>query len=214
MYRADIDGMILWFPNFQFVWSPDNYNVHRSGWDMSTQLTFPKPGLFARATISAVSADYAGPVARRAGRLPAPRHRLDLRRHQRVAGVTANLTTLYAGDRRTVQGSALNSLAPYWLTNAQATVRIANGPWPLDALLGVDDLLDDPRRSALRLPVPRPHAAARTPHPPRLHRLIAASTSAPPPPPLTARRTPCSASARSTDPLCSHSSWPSPHARR
>jgi vitamin B12 transporter len=153
VYRADVDGMILWFPNFQFVWSPDNYNVHRSGWDTSTQLTFPKLGLFARATVSAVSADYAGPVL--GGQVAyQPRITGSISAGIIRGRVTANLTTLYVGDRRTIQGSSLNSLAPYWITNAQATVRIERAPWPLDALLGIDDVLDE--RAALLFDYPYP----------------------------------------------------------
>jgi hypothetical protein len=152
-YRADVDGMILWFPNFQFVWSPDNYNVHRSGWDTSTQLTLAKLGLFARATMSAVSVDYAGPVL--GGQVAyQPSVTGSISAGITRGRVTANLTTLYVGDRRTIQGSSLNSLAPYWITNTQATVRIESGPWPLDALLGVDDLLDD--RAALLFDYPYP----------------------------------------------------------
>jgi vitamin B12 transporter len=153
VYRADIDGMILWFPNFQFVWSPDNYDVHRSGWDTSTQLTFPKLGLIARATVSAVSVDYAGPVL--GGQVAYQPHVTGSISAGVTRGrVTANLTTLYVGDRRTIQGSSLNSLAPYWITNAQATVRIESGRWPLDALLGADDLLDG--RAALLFDYPYP----------------------------------------------------------
>ncbi len=153
VYRADVDGMILWFPNFQFVWSPDNYDVHRSGWDTSSQLTFPKLGLLARATVSAVSVDYAGPVL--GGQVAyQPRVTGSFSAGISRGRVTANLTTLYVGDRRTVQGSSLNSLAPYWIANAQATVRIESGPWPLDALLGIDDLLDD--RAALLFDYPYP----------------------------------------------------------
>jgi hypothetical protein len=33
-YRANIDGMILWQPNFQFIWSPSNFDVRRSGWEV------------------------------------------------------------------------------------------------------------------------------------------------------------------------------------
>ncbi len=153
VYRADIDGMILWFPNFQFVWSPDNYDVHRSGWDTSTQLTFPKLGLFARATVGAVSVDYAGPVL--GGQVAyQPRLTGSISTGISRGRVTASLTTLYVGDRRTVEGSSLNSLAPYWIANTQATIRIASGPWPLDALLGVDDLLD--ARAALLFDYPYP----------------------------------------------------------
>ena len=153
VYRADVDGMILWFPNFQFVWSPDNYDVHRSGWDTSTQLAFPRLGLFARATASAVSADYAGPVL--GGQVAyQPRVTGSIAAGISRGRVSASLTTLYAGERRTIQGSSLNSLAPYWITNTQATVRIESGPWPLDALLGIDDLLDD--RAALLFDYPYP----------------------------------------------------------
>lgn len=153
VYRADIDGMILWFPDFQFVWSPDNYDVHRSGWDASTQVAFPRIGLSLQATLSAVSADYAGPVL--GGQVAyQPRVTGSISAGITRGRVTANLTTLYAGDRRTIQGSALNSLAAYWITNARATVRVANGPWPLEALLGVDDLLA--ARAALLFDYPYP----------------------------------------------------------
>lgn len=153
VYRADVDGMILWFPNFQFVWSPDNYDVHRSGWDANTQLTLPKLGLFARTTVSAVSVDYAGPVL--GGQVAYQPHVTGSISAGVIRGrVTASLTTLYVGGRRTIQGSSLNSLAPYWIANAQATVRLATGPWPLDALIGADDLLDD--RAALLFDYPDP----------------------------------------------------------
>jgi vitamin B12 transporter len=153
VYRADVDGMILWFPNFQFVWSPDNYDVHRSGWDASTQLTYPGLGLFVRATVSAVSVDYAGPVL--GGQVAyQPRVTGSISAGVTRGRVTASLTTLYVGDRRTIEGSSLNALAAYWITNAQATVRISSSPWPLDALLGIDDLLDD--RAALLFDYPYP----------------------------------------------------------
>jgi len=44
VYRADVTGMILWFPDFRFIWSPDNYDVRRAGWDGSTELSIPRLG--------------------------------------------------------------------------------------------------------------------------------------------------------------------------
>jgi len=106
-----------------------------------------------RLMVSAVSVDYAGPVL--GGQVAyQPRVTGSISAGITRDRVTANLTTLYVGDRRTIEGSSLNSLAPYWITNAQATVRIESGRWPLDALLGVDDLLDD--RAALLFDYPYP----------------------------------------------------------
>jgi outer membrane cobalamin receptor len=158
VYRADVTGMILWFPDFRFIWSPDNYDVRRAGWDGSTELSLPRLGLRLRATVSDVSVDYVGPVL---GGQVAYRPRVTA---ATAAGITrgrvsAELTTQYIGDRRTVQGSTLNTLAPYWVTDVHATVSLVRRVWPLDATLGVDDVFDD--RAALLVDYPYPGRTVR-----------------------------------------------------
>lgn len=152
-YRADVTGMILWFPNFRFVWSPDNVDVTRRGVDATGEIAFPTLGAAIHGTITDVAVDYADPVL--TGQV------VYRPRVTASAGVTetrgrlhAELTTRYIGDRRTVQGSSLNSLGAYWITDVHATLRIVGGRFPLDALGGVDDVFD--HRAALLIDYPYP----------------------------------------------------------
>jgi vitamin B12 transporter len=164
-YRANVDGMILWFPDFRFVWSPQNTNVHRYGWDATATLS--ALGASIRGTVTDVAVDYA--TSALAGQV--------VYRPRVSAAVTASLTrwrvgldvtTRYIGDRRTVQGSPLNTIGAYWLTDAQLTLRVL-GPFDLQA--GVDNAFD--RRVALLFDYPLPARTWRVGF--RLHTL---STSA------------------------------------
>jgi outer membrane cobalamin receptor len=151
VYRADVDGMILWFPNFQFVWSPENTNVTRSGWDGSGELAFLRGAIVAHGAVSDVAVEYAGPAL---GGQVAYRPRVSGGAGVRgtYSRVTVDWTSRYIGDRRTVQGSALNSLAGYWISGVHLTVRVLGGTWPVDVFGGVDDVFD--RRADLLVDYP------------------------------------------------------------
>lgn len=51
-YRGDIEGMIVWLPDFRFVWSPRNQNVRRRGAEVSARLRRPSAGLDLRGHMS------------------------------------------------------------------------------------------------------------------------------------------------------------------
>ena len=147
-YRANVDGMILWFPDFRFVWSPQNTNVHRTGWDATVDLS--GFGASLRGTITDVAVDYAenalsGQVVYR------PRVSAAVTTSITRWRATFDVTTRYIGDRRTVQGSPLNTIGAYWLTDALMTVHVIG---PVDVLAGVDNAFD--RRVALLFDYPLP----------------------------------------------------------
>jgi outer membrane cobalamin receptor len=147
-YRSNVDGTILWFPDFRFVWSPQNINVHRYGWDATA--TVSAFGAAIRGTITDVAVDYAtsalsGQVVYR------PRVTAALTTSITRWRATMDVTTRYVGDRRTVQGSALNTIGAYWLTDAQLTLRVLG---PFDVLAGVENAFD--RRAALLFDYPLP----------------------------------------------------------
>jgi outer membrane cobalamin receptor len=151
VYRADVSGMILWFPNFQFVWSPQNTDVHRSGWDAGGELALPHVGVTLRGSVSDVAVDYAGPVL--GGQIAyRPRVTADLGASATRGRFTVDWNSRYIGDRRTVQGSGLNALAAYWISDAHLTIRAPTGAWPVDVFGGVDDLFD--RRADLLVDYP------------------------------------------------------------
>jgi outer membrane cobalamin receptor len=151
VYRADIDGMILWFPNFAFVWSPSNSDVHREGWDGGGEIALPGPGVVLHGSVSDVAIEYAGPAL--TGQVAyRPRTSGDAGARVTRGRVTVDWTSRYIGERRTVQGSAINSLSSYWISDLHATVRVIGGGWPVDVFGGVDDLLD--RRADLLVDYP------------------------------------------------------------
>jgi outer membrane cobalamin receptor len=153
VYRADVTGMILWFPDYRFVWSPDNVDVRRRGWEGSGALSFPTIGAELRGNLTDVAVEYAGPVL--TGQVPyRPRVTAAVGGAETVGRIHTEVSLRYIGDRRTVDGSSINALGAYWITDAHATVRILSGRWPLDALGGVDDVFD--RRATLLIDYPYP----------------------------------------------------------
>jgi len=57
-------------------------------------------------------------------------------------------------SRRTVPGSALDALDPYWLTDAKLTASLARGALTYDLALGLDDVFD--RRASMLVDYPFP----------------------------------------------------------
>jgi hypothetical protein len=70
-FRSDVDGMVLWFPDHRFVWSPSNFDVRRAGAELSARARFPWRGADAGVTASRVAVEYAGRCW--AGRWPSAR---------------------------------------------------------------------------------------------------------------------------------------------
>jgi hypothetical protein len=64
------------------------------------------------------------------------------------------ITNQYVGERRTVPGSGLNVLDPYWRTDARLTSSRPWGAWQLDGTLGVENLFD--RSAAMLVDYPFP----------------------------------------------------------
>jgi vitamin B12 transporter len=146
-FRANVDGMILWQPNFQFIWSPSNFDVRRTGWEMNGRVAASAIGVDMRGSISRSDVTYTGAVL--SGQVAyRPRSTASV-----IAGVSrwttrVELNARYVGSRRTVPGSGLNMLDPYWLTDISATRPIPWSTHHLDVTLGVDNLFN---RSAAML---------------------------------------------------------------
>ena len=140
-WSADITGMIVWSPDFRFVWSPGNFDVHRSGWEGSAQASLVPLGLALRGAISRSDVTYAGPVLD--GQVAfRPRTTASLGAVQHLPFGRVELSGRYVGERRTVAGSALNSLDAYWLADARLVAPLAVREWRADFSLAVEDLLD------------------------------------------------------------------------
>lgn len=154
VYRADLDDMILWFPDHRFVWSPDNYDVTRRGLELGVTAD-----LTTRAGTHSVSAsaawsevEYTGPVL--AGQVAyRPRFTADLSLRLTVRGVTLVPAATHVGERRTVPGSPLNALAGYTVLDAAIAVPVTiRVPGRIE--FAVNNLLDE--RASLLADYPLP----------------------------------------------------------
>ena len=141
-YRSNIDGMILWLPDFRFVWSPRNFDVDRRGLDIGLQTTLRPSGATLHAGYNLTEVEYAGPVL--AGQVAyRPRHSATLGLDVPYGRWRGGIEARHTGERRTVPGSALNTLPGYWLVDLQASVVVSLGEWSGEAFLRVENLLDE-----------------------------------------------------------------------
>lgn len=154
-YDADVDDMILWFPDFQFVWSPINSDVARRGLEMSGAfegvLLGQRHSLSANAAWSTVEyrePTLTGQVAYR----PDFTAEASLSLSLGVASVTPSIR--HVGERRSAAGSELNILEPYDLVDVGLRVpfSIKGASARLDVTLS--NLLDE--RAALLVDYPLP----------------------------------------------------------
>ena len=154
VYRADLDDMILWFPDHRFVWSPDNFDVTRRGLELGVTAD-----LSTRAGTHSLSAgavwsevEYTGPVLD--GQVAyRPRFTADLSLRLTVRGVTLVPSATHVGERRTVPGSPLNALAGYTVLDAGIAVPVTvKVPGRIE--FAVNNLLDE--RASLLADYPLP----------------------------------------------------------
>jgi vitamin B12 transporter len=153
VYRANIDGMILWLPDYRFVWSPSNYNVHRSGWELTGTSSLPTIDVDVTAGLNNTDVTYAGPVLTgQVAYRPRTTANTTVGAGPRIARI--EITNQYVGERRTTPGSSLNVLTPYWRTDARVTSSRGWGPWSVDATLAMDNVFDHPAAMLVDYPFP------------------------------------------------------------
>lgn len=140
-FRADVDGMILWFPDFRFVWSPRNVDVRRRGLEVSGRIEAVGRRLSLDGGLALVRTDYRrgpleGPVVYR----PTVTGHGELR--LAVLGLDSRWTVRYTGNRRTVPGSPANALPGYWTLDAalRRSFRLAGAP--AEIRVSADNLFD------------------------------------------------------------------------
>ncbi len=141
LFRADVDGMILWFPDHRFVWSPDNVDVSRRGWEAGMNLWVRPAATRLTVDVSRSSVEYAGPTL--TGQVA---YRPEWTAHAALAATwsdwSGELAGRYVGSRRTVPGSSLNSLDPYLITDLRVGSGWGFGAWRVEGQLAVLNLFD------------------------------------------------------------------------
>jgi hypothetical protein len=153
VYCADVDGMILWMPDFRFVWSPSNFDVARSGWELGSRASLPAARLDAQASFARSDVTYRGPVL--SGQVAyRPRNTSTVTAGFSPGPFRLEATTRYVGPRPTVPGSTLNELDPYWRTDLKLSYGRRVQTWRLDTAIGVDNALDQSAAMVVDYPFP------------------------------------------------------------
>jgi outer membrane cobalamin receptor len=136
--------MILWSPDFRFIWSPLNVDVRRSGWQLGARFAVPAAwGFSVSANVDHSDVTYTG--AGQSGQViyrPRTTARISESIARRYARI--DLETRYVGSRRTVVGTDLNDLDPYWLTDVRLAVPVVRAAWRLEGTVGVENAFDRP----------------------------------------------------------------------
>lgn len=153
-YRGDIDGLIVWAPDYRFVWSPRNQDARRVGAETAAELNAPggrariaATWTYTRVTYDRGDDDDNVQIAYR------PRHAGTLDGAVTAGGTTLSATLRYTG-RRTTAPSALNTLPGFWtLDGALSHERVIAG-WRIGLDVRVDRVFDEEASLIFGFPEP------------------------------------------------------------
>ncbi len=142
-FVADVKDMVIWAPDFRFVWSPRNFDVKRRGLDAEAELTFPAQHVELRAAQSLTRVTYDRP-----GRddtvqvIYRPRHTGAVAVQWRPGSWHVAVDARFIGTRYPVPAE-VNALALFWTVDLRAGRDIRIGAWQLAPVLAVGRLLDN-----------------------------------------------------------------------
>jgi vitamin B12 transporter len=141
-YIADVKDMIIWAPDFRFVWSPRNFDVRRRGIDVEASLELATQNLTFDAAYSYARVTYDRPDDDSVQVMYRPRHSGSIGVRWIPERWEIGVDTRYVGVRYPVP-APLNALAPYWTVDLRLRRSFDAGNWQITPTLAVDRLLDN-----------------------------------------------------------------------
>jgi vitamin B12 transporter len=158
VFSGPMDDMIVWAPDFRFVWSPRNVDVRRRGGHLEGELQHPGTGWRAGGHVAATRVTYrSGGGTPGAQVMYRPRYTGGASLGWRSEAIQVSLDGRYTGARFPVPAEA-NALEPFWTVHLSVGGRIPIGGWTVEPLLRVDRLLDE--RSPFIHAMPEPGRTA------------------------------------------------------
>jgi vitamin B12 transporter len=152
-FRADVDGMIIWFPDHRFVWQPDNFDVRRRGGEASLVARVPRTGFRAAAAVGYTAVRYAGPSL--SGQIRyRPEWTANASLGGSVRGARLEVSGRYVGERRTVPGSELNRLPPFTVVDLRVYRSISWGGQDAELTAALENLLGTDAAMLVDYPYP------------------------------------------------------------
>ncbi len=155
LFRGDVRGMIVWSPDFRFVWSPRNVDVKRRGLDARVEVEHPASGLRASGSFGHARVIYARGGGRSGSQVVyRPRNTGSARVGWEAApGWEAGVEAQFLGTRYPVP-SGVNALPSFWSFDLNLRGRFQVGDWTVDPALRVDRLLDGRESFIFAFPEP------------------------------------------------------------
>jgi vitamin B12 transporter len=157
-YDGDVDGMILWQPDFRFVWSPRNRDVMRRGVDLRTRVRLPGRGVEAWADGSVHRTTYDRQNSDDVQVAYRPRYLAGFGASLSHASWSVLVQTTYTGARYPVP-NAVNELPGFWATDVASRRSWLLGSSRLEAQIEVERLFD--QKDALIFAFPHPGRTVR-----------------------------------------------------
>ncbi len=152
-YAGDVLGMIVWLPDYRFVWSPRNLDVQRRGVDLRTQIRWPSRGVDVRADWSWNHATYIRPMSSDVQLVYRPRFRGSTGASWSNTQWSGSLRMEFTGARFPVPND-VNELPSFWTTGVGVARRWRARGGSIEIRLDVDRLVD--HKDALIFAYPDP----------------------------------------------------------
>ena len=141
-YIADVKDMIIWAPDFRFVWSPRNFDVKRRGVDVEGRIELAPHTLTLLAAYSYARVTYDRPDDDTVQVMYRPRHSGSIGARWKPARWEIGVDARYIGERYPVP-APLNALDPYWTVDLRLRRSFDAGSWQITPTLAVDRLFDN-----------------------------------------------------------------------
>lgn len=158
-FRGDVRDMILWAPDFRFVWSPRNFDVRRRGAEARAEVEAfaGRLRLTASHSYARVTYDDAG-VGEDVQVIYRPRHTTSLAAAWQDARWRLGLEARRVGARNTAPAT-VNVLPAYWTTGGAVSRTWRAGSWDVHTTLRAERLFDE--KSTLIFGFPEPGRVVR-----------------------------------------------------
>lgn len=153
-YRGDVRGMIVWEPDYRFVWSPRNADVRRRGFEAGLELDVAAADLRGGIWYANARVTYdRGPDGRAAQVVYRPRHTAVFEAGWSPGPWRADIEARLTGERSTVP-SGVNTLPSFWTLALGLGRTWRVGGVTADLALRVDRLLDEKANLIFGFPEP------------------------------------------------------------
>ena len=140
-YRGDMKGMIVWLPDFRFVWSPRNTDVRRSGGEARVEVELPRAGWAFGGSVSLTRATYDRESSDDVQVAYRPRFGAAVSAGWQRGSWSFRLASRFMGARFPVP-APVNELDGFWVTEADVGRRWLIGGWSVEGRMRIERLFN------------------------------------------------------------------------